>query len=116
LRQIYQRLKTKQRDAKAAKGCFQVGQTAKARSGSRVQSLPEGTWPPSIDALALPRQRARLSLRNQSSKFRIDDALAAQRLSAGLGALKGAVLCRLETASVLCFQRLTAISNNFAAD
>jgi len=28
------------------RGSFQVGQTAKARSGYRVQSLPEGTRPP----------------------------------------------------------------------
>ena len=30
----------------AAKGGFRVGQTAKARRGRRVQSLPIGTWPP----------------------------------------------------------------------
>lgn len=32
--------------ALAAKDGFQVGQTAKVRSGRRVQSLPRRTWPP----------------------------------------------------------------------
>ncbi len=41
---------------------------------------------------------------------------AAELLSAASGALKGAVFTRLEIASVLCFQKLTPISNNFAHD
>ena len=38
----------------AAKGGFRGGQTAKARPGHRVQSLPDaGTWPPCQFALDL---------------------------------------------------------------
>ena len=35
--------------ASGGRGSFQVGQTAKARSGHRVQSLPKGTRPPVWD-------------------------------------------------------------------
>lgn len=43
----------------AAKGGFRVGQTAKARRGRRVQSLPIGTWPPLLFLMNGQRHRAR---------------------------------------------------------
>ena len=55
----------------AAKGSFQVGQTAKALSGYRVQSLPSGTWPLKLCAgyTVVGSSRETLSRKNCISGF-----------------------------------------------